>query len=172
MQNTTSVRPTKPQKPYIDAVIQALYEEQLAVYNSNGQHLDEHRFKTCPIVFNMVEKFYKTLNVYWKRHASPVRLVEAHQDFFGKVFDFSTVDLESMVTEEPQPQAISDHTVCQTGTPTILEIEIKTESDELSDSSNLTACAQCFQVFEDNVQYNKHFNVDHEKPSDNLTVHQ
>ena len=127
--NTTSIRPTKPQKPYIDAVIQALYEEQLAVYNSNGQHLDEHCFKTCPIVFNMVKKFYKTLNIYWRKQQSTPSLIKAHPDFFGKVFDFSTVDLESMVTEEPQPQAISDHSVCHTGTPTMLKIEIKTESD-------------------------------------------
>ena len=60
VQNTTLVRPTKPQKPYIDAVIQALYEEQLAVYNSNGQHLDEHRFKTCPIVFNGLDFLMQT----------------------------------------------------------------------------------------------------------------
>ena len=69
------------------------------------------------------------LNIYWRKQQSTPSLIKAHPDFFGKVFDFYTVDLESMVTEEPQPQAISDHSVCQTGTPTMLKIEIKTESD-------------------------------------------
>ena len=101
--DNTSARPTKPQKPYVEAVTHALYEELLAVYNSNGQFLDEHRFKSCPKVRKLSENFYKRVNVFWKVQRDEPTIIKDHPDFFSKVFDFSTVDLESMVTEEPQP---------------------------------------------------------------------
>ena len=100
--NTTSVRPIKPQKPYVDAVIQALYEEKMSVYTSNGLYLDEHRFKTCPEVSKLAEKFYKSVNGFWKVQTNPDRIIDSHPTFFTKDFDFSLVDLDAMVTDGPQ----------------------------------------------------------------------
>ena len=104
--NTTSVRPVKPQKPYVDAVVKALYEEKLSVFTANGLHLDESRFKTSPEVTKLAANFYKRVNEFWKVQTNPDRIIDSHPTFFTKDFDFSLVDLDAMVTDGPQAQQI------------------------------------------------------------------
>ena len=114
--DTTNVRPTKPQKPYVEAVTHALYEELVAVYNSsNGQLLDEDKFKSCPNVNKLSVNFYKRVNDFWKASREVPTIIQDHPGFFSKVFDFSTVDLDSMTTTG-QPQDPIEEAVATLGT--------------------------------------------------------
>ena len=104
----TLVRPRKPQKPYVDAVVQALYEEKLSVFTSIGLFLDEDRFKSCPEVSKLAVNFYKRVNEFWKVQTNPERIIESHPIFFTKDFDFALVDLNAMVTDGPKHIDVRD----------------------------------------------------------------
>ena len=104
--DTTNVRPMPPQKNYVAVVIYALYEVIAAMFDSDGQVLDEQLFKSSNEVKKLADKFYKKVNQIWKKNRLLSYIYANHRDFFEKSFDFSSVDFSMMMSEGPMEATI------------------------------------------------------------------